>query len=130
MLRRFCLLYQSVACADRPHNPNQRTIQHLSLLGFTTQFSYTSEYIVKSILQHIEMSQKYNFHNSGNSHYHSISTPPPPPPRDKTASSPRGAAWRNRRGGKHITRLPRQPNIRSLWPNTSCIFPPHCNPQV
>ena len=31
--------------------------QHLSLLGFTTQSSYTFEYIDKSILQHIETSQ-------------------------------------------------------------------------
>ena len=43
--------------------------------------------------------------------------------RDKTASSPRGAAWRHRRGGKHITRLPRKPNIRSLWPNTTMYIP-------
>ena len=50
-------LYQSVACADRPHNPTYRTIQHLSLLGFTTQSSYIFEYIVKSISQHIEMLQ-------------------------------------------------------------------------
>ena len=70
----------------------------------------------------------YYIHNSGNSHYHSISTCISfstcscEPPR-QTASSPRGAAWRHRRGGKHITRLPRQPNIRSLWPNTPMYIP-------
>ena len=47
-------LYQYVACADRPHNP---TNEQSNTCCYNTILIYIFEYIVNSILQHIEMSQ-------------------------------------------------------------------------
>ena len=122
-LGRDSLIY---AGPDRSHNPIYSTIRHLSLLGFTTQSLYKSEYIANSILHHIEMSQSL-YNSQFRQFIASIITTHIFLVLLAWAPETNCQTWcrlaRHRSGGKHITRLPRQPNIRLLWPNTTMFIP-------